>query len=193
MCADPLIRIFHQRDNTVRADRISGAPKGVMMSHLNIVAELWIPTRQAREWAAPMIEDGWVFPELRTLAHLPIAHIAGVLGYLIGPVLAGATVYWMQKFEWTAFLEYSRKYRVTSMYTVPSIFLRIAKSPDVTDQFRWVEAASTGAALMDEELQRAANKKLGNGDVKIGQTWGLSETSGAVTMMPKGEELFHSW
>jgi len=167
----------------------TGVPKGVMLSHLNMVAELWIPSAQAREWAAAKIETGEEMPamEMRTLAHLPIAHIAGVLGYLTGPVLAGATVYWMRKFEWKSFIEYARKYRITVMYTVPSIFLRIAKSPDVTDHFKSVEAASTGAALMDEELQKAANAKLGTGTTFIGQTWGLSETTGAVTAMPKGE------
>src|ERR1700709_2539813 len=101
----------------------TGVPKGGMLSHLNIVAELWIPTAQAREWAAPLIEAGETMPEMRTIAHLPIAHIAGVLGYLIGPVLAGATVYWMRKFEWKSFIEYSKKYKITSLYTVPSIFL----------------------------------------------------------------------
>lgn len=159
-----------------------------MLSHLNLVAELYIPTAQAREWAAPLIAAGTPMPEMRALAHLPIAHIAGVIGYLAAPVLAGATVYWMRKFEWKVFLEYNKKYKITSMYTVPSIFLRIAKSPDVTDHFEYVEAASTGAALMDEDLQRAANKKLGKGGTTfIGQTWGLSETTGAVTAMPKGE------
>lgn len=165
----------------------TGVPKGVMLSHLNLVAELYIPTAQAREWAAPLIDSGTVMPEMRSLAHLPIAHIAGVIGYLTAPVLAGATVYWMRKFEWNSFLKFSKDYKVTMMYTVPSIFLRIAKSPDVTDQFKYVEAASTGAALMDEELQRAANAKLGTGTTYIGQTWGLSETTGAVTAMPKGE------
>lgn len=166
----------------------TGIPKGVMLSHLNLVAELYIPTVQAREWAAPLIAAGTAMPEMRALAHLPIAHIAGVLGYLAAPVLSGATVYWMRKFEWKAFLAYSKQYRVTSMYTVPSIFLRIAKSPDVTDHFKYIEAASTGAALMDEDLQKAANAKLGTGGTTfIGQTWGLSETTGAVTAMPKGE------
>jgi 4-coumarate--CoA ligase len=59
----------------------TGVPKGVMLSHLNLVAELFIPMIQGREWAAPLIESGeLVPPELRTLAHLPIAHIAGILG-----------------------------------------------------------------------------------------------------------------
>jgi 4-coumarate--CoA ligase len=165
----------------------TGVPKGVMLSHLNLVAELYIPTQQAREWAAPLVAAGQVFPELRTIAHLPIAHIAGILGYLIGPLLAGGTIYWMRKFEWKSFIEFSKQYKITALYTVPSIYLRIAKSPEVTDHFKFVEAASTGAALMDEDLQKAANAKLGTGATFIGQTWGLSETTGAVTAMPKGE------
>lgn len=157
----------------------TGVPKGVMLSHLNLVAELYIPTAQAREWAAPKLAAAETFTAMRALAHLPIAHIAGVLGYLTGPLLVGGTVYWLRKFQWDDFLRYSKEYKVTALYTVPSIYLRIAKSEEVTDHFECVESASTGAALMDEELQRAANRKLGRGGtVFIGQTWGLSETTG---------------
>lgn len=163
----------------------TGVPKGVMLSHLNVVAELYIPTAQGREWAAPKVAAGATFTEMKTLAHLPIAHIAGVLGYLTGPLLVGGTVYWLRKFQWDDFLKYSKKYKITALYTVPSIYLRIAKSHDVTDHFQYVEAASTGAALMDEELQKAANAKLGRGGTTfIGQTWGLSETTG---------EWSHTW
>jgi acyl-CoA synthetase (AMP-forming)/AMP-acid ligase II len=77
--------------------------------------------------------------------------------------------------------------KITMIYTLPSIFLRIAKSADVTDQFRTVQTAITGAAPMDSELQQAANAKLGMGDVRISQTWSLSETTGAVTAMPRGD------
>jgi 4-coumarate--CoA ligase len=166
----------------------TGVPKGVMLSHLNLVAELYIPTAQAREWAAPKIAAGETFEPMRTIAHLPIAHIAGVLGYLTGPVLAGGTVYWLRKFQWDDFLKYSKKYKITALYTVPSIYLRIAKSPEVTDQFKHVEAASTGAALMDEELQKAANAKLGVGATFIGQTWGLSETTGKYYLCRLADE-----
>ncbi|TID22857.1 putative acyl-coenzyme A synthetase [Venturia nashicola] len=139
-------------------------------------------------WTAPKLAAGETFTSMRMLAHLPIAHIAGVIGYLTGPLLVGGTVYWLRKFQWDHFLKYSKEYKVTALYTVPSIYLRIAKSEEVTDHFECVEAASTGAALMDEELQKAANKKLGRGGTTfIGQTWGLSETTGAVTFMPKGE------
>lgn len=49
-----------------------GVPKGVMLSHCNLVTQVHIPTHQAHEWAAPLIEAGEVFPPIRTVAHLPM-------------------------------------------------------------------------------------------------------------------------
>ncbi|KIW05098.1 uncharacterized protein PV09_03655 [Verruconis gallopava] len=165
----------------------TGAPKGVMLSHLNVVTELYIPMKDARDFAEANADPKAPPVELRTIAHLPTAHIAGVLGYLSGPVLTGAKVFWMRKYEWKSFIEYAGKYKPTTLYTVPSIYLRIAKSPEVTDQFSEVVAASTGAAKMDQELQRAANAKMGGNLTFIGQTWGLSETTGAITAQRAGQ------
>jgi 4-coumarate--CoA ligase len=156
----------------------TGVPKGVMLSHWNLVNQLFIPSVQARAHVAAAVEAGEPAPSpFRTLAHLPIAHIAGVFGYMISPMFSGGAVYWMDKFSWTPFLQYMKKLQITGFYTVPSIFLRIAKSQDVTDQFDTVETAITGAAPMDAELQQAANAKLGKGNTRISQTWGLSETT----------------
>lgn len=156
----------------------TGVPKGVMLSHWNLVNQLYIPSVQARAHVAAAVEAGEPAPSpFRTLAHLPIAHIAGVFGYLISPMFSGGSVYWMDKFSWSPFLAYMKKLQVTGFYTVPSIFLRIAKSADVTDQFDTVETAITGAAPMDAELQQAANARLGKGKTRISQTWGLSETT----------------
>ncbi|KAK2812250.1 hypothetical protein FQN50_001608 [Emmonsiellopsis sp. PD_5] len=164
----------------------TGLPKGVMLSHQNIVSEVYIMTLSGREWAAKHIAAGGELPQFRTLAHLPISHIAGLFGYLVGPFYSGGLVVWMGKYEWKKMLRLIKEYEITSFYTVPSIYLRIAKSPDVTDHFKWLANANTGAAPMDGELQTSASKKLGTGNTVIGQTWGLSETTGAVTMMPKG-------
>ena len=122
--------------------------------------------------------------DYRTLAHLPAAHIAGCQGYFVNPTIAGGTVYWMPKFDFPKFLEYNQKCGITSFFTVPPIYLLIAKSPAVTDQFRTLVHAITGAAPMGAELTALAEKKLG---AHISQTWGLSETTGSVTMMPWDE------
>ena len=163
-----------------------------MLSHANLVAQLYIPSVQARAHVAAAVKAGEPAPSpIRTLAHLPIAHIAGVFGYLISPMFSGGAVYWMPKFSWTPFLSYFKKLQITMFYTVPSIFLRIAKSPDVTDQFDTVEIAITGAAPMDAELQQAANARLGKGNTRISQTWGLSETT-VSCLFPHFYSTLHS-
>lgn len=82
-------------------------------------------------------------------------------------------MYWMRKYNWSDLLKYVRDYKITAFYTVPSIYLRISKSPEVKDHFRHVVAASTGAAPMDSKLQTASNARLGDGqNTFIGQTWG---------------------
>src|SRR5262249_48622860 len=106
--------------------------------------------------------------------------IAGLQGYLINPAIAGGPVYWMPKFDFPQFLQYCKQYRVTTFFTVPPIYLLIAKSPLVTDQFKHMQHAVSGAAPMGKELQMGAQKKLG---CFVSQTWGLSETTGSVTLM----------
>ena len=165
----------------------TGLPKGVMLSHENLVQETYVIALPGREWAAKQVEAGKELKPYRTLAHLPISHIAGLFGYLVAPFYSGGSVVWMRKYEWSQLLRYVKEYEITAFYTVPSIYLRISKSPDVKDHFKSIDAASTGAAPMDGDLQTAANSKLGQGETFIGQTWGLSETTGAVTMMPRGE------
>ncbi|EXJ68030.1 uncharacterized protein A1O5_08645 [Cladophialophora psammophila CBS 110553] len=165
----------------------TGLPKGVMLSHENLVQETFVTSVAGREWAAKQVEAGKELKPYRTLAHLPISHIAGLFGYLVAPFYSGGLVVWMRKYEWSQLLKYMKEYEITAFYTVPSIYLRISKAPEVQDHFRSLDAATTGAAPMDGDLQTAANAKLGQGETFIGQTWGLSETTGAVTMMPRGQ------
>jgi 4-coumarate--CoA ligase len=152
-----------------------------MLSHTNFVAQITILTGPSRDWRMSLMDSGLVFPPYRSLAHLPAAHIAGVTGYLILPAFSGGTVFWMKKYNWPDFMRFNRALKITAVYTVPSIFLRIAKDPAVTDHFKALFYANAGAAPMDSTLQKAAGKKIGTGETKVGQAYGLSETTGAVT------------
>jgi 4-coumarate--CoA ligase len=154
--------------------------KGVKLSHRNLVAEAVIPGDMFKSWIAESRPDF----DYRTLAHLPTAHIAGIQGYLINPFYMGGPVYWMPRFDFAQFLEYNAKYKITFFFTVPPIYLLIAKSPAVTDQFKTLEVAISGAAPLGKDLQHAASQKLGGPSCFISQTWGLSETTGSATVMP---------
>jgi len=160
----------------------TGVPKGVIVSHLNMVAEGILPQFMLREYFEREKQKNPSFKfEYRTLAHLPAAHIAGLQGYLVNPALAGGPVYWMPKFDFPLFLRYCKEFKISTFFTVPPIYLLIAKSPLVTDQFAHMHHAISGAAPMGRELQTAVQQKMG---CYISQTWGLSETTGSVTIMP---------
>jgi 4-coumarate--CoA ligase len=163
----------------------TGPPKGVHLSHQNLVSEALIPQYMIREYMARQKrrDPSFIF-EYRTLAHLPAAHIAGCQGYFVNPAVAGGPTYWMPKFDFPKFLEYNKTFRITTFFTVPPIYLLIAKSPLVTDQFKTLVHAITGAAPMGAELMAQAEAKL---SAPISQTWGLSETTGSVTAMPWDE------
>ena len=108
--------------------------------------------------------------------------------YLHASFYGGISVYWKQRYEWSQLLDRVEKLQITLFSTVPSIYLWLAKSPDMKYQFEFVVGASAGGWLMDKELQRSANSKLGDGkNVRIAQAWGLSETTGAVTYTSAGE------
>ncbi|KAK8158103.1 4-coumarate-CoA ligase-like protein [Phyllosticta citrichinensis] len=166
----------------------TGSPKGVRISHRNIVAEA---VTSLDPWKAYNKKHRPNF-EYRTIAHLPPSHISAIQGYLVNPMYIGGTAFWMAKFDFGLFLEYCKKYRITSFFTAPPIWLGIARHPLVTDQFASLEHAVSGGAPMNKELQMAASRKLGRpgsstNRTLISQTWGLTETTGAITLLPYGE------
>lgn len=158
----------------------TGKPKVCRLSHANMVSEATLVIdvhrdvyrRQGREFV------------YNTLAHLPTAHIAGVQGYFVNPFYAGGTLFWMARFDFAEFLAHAKRHPITSFFSVPPVFLLIAKSPLVTDQLDAIESAVSGAAPMGRELQAVARAKLGHGRAHLSQTWGLSETTGSMTMRP---------
>ena len=162
----------------------TGVPKGVNLSHTNMVAAAVLANYPGRmHWRR--VDPGRTKTH-RTLAHLPAAHIAGVQGYLVNPIYTGTTVYWMPRFDFAKFLEYNKKLQITAFFSVPPIYLLIAKSDAVTDQFSALDNVVAGAAPLGKETQIEAVGKLGkDASVSLGQTWGLSETTGSFTMVPR--------
>ncbi|KAK7975725.1 NAD(P)-binding protein [Apiospora arundinis] len=165
----------------------TGLPKAMKLSHQNLVAESSLVLEPIKEYNTKYRGPDY---EYISIAHLPAAHIAGIMGYLVNATYMRGTVYWMKKFDFPKFLAYSKKYGMTTGFSVPPIYLLISKMPGVTDQFdSWVDAI-TGAAPMGEELQVAVGKKLGKGTTRLRQTWGLSETTGSITVVPLETDLW---
>ncbi|KAF8861931.1 acetyl-CoA synthetase-like protein [Acephala macrosclerotiorum] len=162
----------------------TGLPKGILLSHENMVAEAFLPACINRKIYEEREARGIPRFEYRTLAHLPAAHISGVQGYFVNPFYDAGLVYWMPKFDFAQFLKHNRDLSITTFFTVPPIYMAIARHPLVKDQFKSLKVAYSGGSPLGTDLQAAASSKLGGGKTIISQTWGMSETTGAVMHMP---------
>ncbi|RSL86516.1 hypothetical protein CEP51_002752 [Fusarium floridanum] len=164
----------------------TGKPKGVIITQANMVAYALVICYHHRDFVnRQRARDPNFSFEYRTLAHVPAAHIAGMQGYFIHPAVHGGVVYWMPKFNFTQFIEYNKSLHITTFFSVPPIYLLIAQSPQVTDHFRSLYHVLSGAAPMGPELTKAVEKKLG---CTVSQVWGMSETTGSVTIQPWDEK-----
>jgi acyl-CoA synthetase (AMP-forming)/AMP-acid ligase II len=162
----------------------TGLPKGVLISHTNMVAEAFLPASINRPIWQDWSNQGSPF-ESRTLAHLPTPHISGVQGYFVNPFFDGGIVYWMPMFDFASFLKYNSELRITTFFSLPKIYVALARHPAVTDQLASLRIAYSGAAPLSKEAMEC-KKFGGEGEERtlLSQTWGASETTGAVTHMP---------
>jgi acyl-coenzyme A synthetase/AMP-(fatty) acid ligase len=162
----------------------TGQPKGVKISHANMVSEAFLPAHINRpvweQWAV----EGRPF-QSRTIAHLGCAHISGVQGYFVNPFYDGGLVHWMPKFDMMAFLKYNATLRITTFFSLPRVYAAVAFLPSITDQLKSLRIAYSGGWPLDPRVYHT-QKLGGEGGMKalLSQTWGATETTGASTHMP---------
>ncbi|XP_022867626.1 4-coumarate--CoA ligase 2-like [Olea europaea var. sylvestris] len=151
----------------------TGFPKGVMLTHKNLVTCV----SQQVDGENPTL---CVQPEDLTICVLPLFHVYSLITVMLCTLRVGSAILIMQKFEINALMENVQKYKVTIAPFVPPILLAIAKSP-VADRFDLssVRRVVCGAAPMDKNLEDAVRRKLPN--AKIGQGYGMTE-GGVVSM-----------
>ncbi|KAK4415290.1 4-coumarate--CoA ligase 2 [Sesamum alatum] len=153
----------------------TGLPKGVMLSHKNLVT--CVSQQVDGENPAYHLD----FQDL-TVCVLPLFHVFSLITVLLCSLRAGAAVLIMPKFEINALMELIEKYRVTIAPFVPPILLAIAKIPaEAAAKFDLssVRRVTCGAAPMDKKLEGAVKCKLPN--ATIGQGYGMTE-AGVLTM-----------
>lgn len=153
-------------------------PKGVRIAHWGLVANCICTMYVGKRFKAQ--NPNFSFS---TVAHLPMANIAGISLYSTNPFYLGGTVVWMESFDFDTFIEHVRRYRPSYQYSVPPIWLRIAKSPKVTDHFDALEVGCTGSAPIGYETIKEVQTKLGKGRAYITQTWGATEACGVITCL----------
>ena len=149
----------------------TGLPKGVMLTHHNLVANL----RQ--------IEGLCYFYETDTLiCVLPLFHIYGLVVVLNMGLYTGATIVLMPRFDLETFLQAVQDYDVSLAHIVPPIVLMLSKHP-IVDNYKLPKLRTlfSGAAPLGEELTRECMDRLG---CNIRQGYGMTETSPVTHSSP---------
>jgi acyl-CoA synthetase (AMP-forming)/AMP-acid ligase II len=149
----------------------TGASKGVMLTHRNLVANL----RQIEGAEHARGSDTLV-------CVLPMFHIYGMSVIMNFGLYAGATTVVLPHFDLEEFLGVIEKYKVTMAHIVPPIVLALAKHPalaryDLTS----LRTIFSGAAPLGERLARDVSARLG---CYIKQGYGMTETSPVTHMSP---------
>ncbi len=149
----------------------TGLPKGVMLTHYNLVASVL----QAERLDSVGAED-------IVIAMMPFHHVYGMSAVMSRCLRAGATLVTLPKFDVQQFLETVEKYKVTIAYAVPPIIRTLAKHPLVSSyDLSSLRHVVSAAAPLPEALARAATERVG---FALTQQYGMTETSLATHMTP---------
>jgi acyl-CoA synthetase (AMP-forming)/AMP-acid ligase II len=148
----------------------TGLPKGVMLTHRNLVANV----SQTR----PLIE---LAEDERIIAVLPFFHIYGLTVLMNQGLQWGGTVVTLPRFDLEDFLRTIQDHKITRAFVAPPILVALAKHP-VVDQYDLSSLVSitSGAAPLDESLALAVERRLRKGadtGVTVAQGYGMTELS----------------
>lgn len=149
----------------------TGLPKGIMISHTNVVAHV------EQSMCASIAGRA---PGARALLTTPIYHAAGVLRIMTAAI-NGGTVVLMEHFEAKAFLHNLATLRINTVNMVPAIIQQLLDMPEIRDlKFPDLQVIYYGAApIADPVLRRA----LATFDCPLIQGYGLSESTGGIAYL----------
>lgn len=142
----------------------TGLPKGVMLSHRNLVANIEQCIHAIR------YQENEV-----ALAALPFFHIYGMQVLMNGLLSNGVTTITMPRFDMVEALQAVQELKITRFFAVPPIVLGLATAPIVDDyDMSSVHQVFSGAAPLGAELAAQAAERLG---CEVVQGFGMTELS----------------
>jgi len=165
----------------------TGLPKGVMISHSNIIANV-MQAVFMRDQEMPYNPKGEYRPasrpQERWCAFLPLYHAYGqLMTCLIAPLL-GIKVYVMRKFEYSAFLQVVESRKITHLQVAPPVIVMLVRRPETKKyDISSVKYIMCGAAPLSKELQNEVSSRY---NLIITQGWGMTETTCAGMAVPGG-------
>ncbi|MCF6737197.1 class I adenylate-forming enzyme family protein [Blastococcus sp. KM273129] len=162
----------------------TGRPKGAMTTHENFLSNIESVVR-CRELSRD--------PEIRhaTLISVPLFHVTGCNSQFLTQIALGGTSVLMPKFDATAFLAAIPEHGITLLTSVPTIYELVLRHPDLaTTDVSTVRTLSYGGAPIAPELVHRLRTAFPN--ARLGNGFGLSETSALATFLPHEHAETHA-
>jgi acyl-CoA synthetase (AMP-forming)/AMP-acid ligase II len=149
----------------------TGNPKGVMLTHRNLVANV----AQIRPLHGMVADDA-------VLAVLPFFHIYGMTVLLNAALHARARLVIMPSFDLSDFLACIQNHKCTIAFIAPPVAVALAKNPLIDDyDLSSLNTVMSGAAPLDADLGHAVAKRLA---CRVVQGYGMSELSPVSHITP---------
>ncbi|OSD00520.1 phenylacetyl-CoA ligase [Trametes coccinea BRFM310] len=167
----------------------TGKPKAVAISHYNLISDLiqFAAFNRVNENYAPWEEQRFRPGDVAS-GVLPFNHIYGLVINVHAMVYLAMTVVVSPKFNYERFLQNIDQYKITHLFIVPPQAVLLVKHP-LTKKFKlsslrvMVAAAAPVSAELTTQLVEAFPK------VSIGQGYGMTETTAAVTVFPVSQKV----
>ena len=149
----------------------TGRPKGVMLTHRNLVANV-----------CQIIPRMGIETDDKILAVLPFFHIYGMTVLLNAALYRRASLITMPKFDLVEFLRIVAEQKSTYIFVAPPVAVALAKHP-LVDQYDLssVHTIFSGAAPLDAALGKAVADRL---NCHVRQGYGMSEMSPVSHAIP---------
>lgn len=152
----------------------TGAPKGVRLTHRNLVANL----NQLIEWTQPPSEDAVI------LSCFPFFHLAGLMIGITALRLAATQLLIPDPRDTRTITRLLGRHRPQLLCSVPTLYGMLLRERSFRRaDFSRLIAALSGAAPLPAELSRSLEEVIGQG--KVIEVYGMTETSPLVTMNPR--------
>lgn len=162
--------------------------KGVMISHLNVIANVM----QIATFEKPIRDKRPGNGSEVVLGLLPLSHIYGLVVIAQGSTWRGDGCIILPKFELQSYLKAIQDHKIATLYLVPPIIIQMAKNQTACSKYDLssVKCIFTGAAPLGAETAEELQGLYPSW--KIRQGYGLTETSTVVCSSPETDIWFGS-
>ncbi|KAM0800461.1 phenylacetyl-CoA ligase-like protein [Usnea florida] len=162
----------------------SGLPKGVMISHRNVISNVLQITAFEKPYRESVRQPGGKYVTEVALGLLPQSHIYALVVICHATTYRGDQVISLPKFDLQHLLNSIQNFKINTLFLVPPIIIVMAKNKPTLDKFdlNSVQAIFTGAAPLGAETAQDLQSQYPSWAIRQG--YGLTETSTVICSTP---------